>query len=40
MAKHKDFELETILEYKNNDNWVETYLDDSFFIKLNYWFDL
>ncbi len=29
-----------IIEYRNNDNWVETYLDDSFFIKLNYWFDL
>ncbi len=29
-----------VIEYSENDKWVETYLDYSLFIKLNYWFDL
>lgn len=29
-----------VIEYSKNDKWVETYLDHSLFIKLNYWFDL
>ena len=29
-----------VIEYNKNNKWVETYLDHSFFFKLNYWFDI
>ena len=29
-----------VIEFSKNDKWVETYLDHSIFVKMDYWFDL